>query len=53
MYIEFINEPVETEWIDVDIVSDFKLYNDKKIVAKRYCITVKGITEILKRCLDV
>lgn len=48
-----INMPVETEWTDADIVSDFKLYNDKKIVAKRYCITVKEVTEILKRCPDV
>lgn len=49
----FIDQPVDEKWTEEDIVKDFNSYNDKKIVAKRYCITVKEVTEILRRCSDV
>lgn len=51
--MEFINQPVEEKWTEEDILNDFKLYNDKKIISKRYDITVKEVTEILRRCSDV
>ena len=44
-----MNEPVNANWTNKDIVNDYNQYNDKKIVAKRYCITVKEVTEILKK----
>ncbi len=45
----FMNEPKNIEWNDEDIMKDFRTYNDKKIVAKRYNVTVKEITEIIRR----
>lgn len=44
-----MNEPKNIEWNDEDIMKDFRTYNDKKIVAKRYNVTVKEITEIIRR----
>lgn len=45
----FVNKPVNVNYTDEDIIEDYNKYNDKKIVAKRYCITVKEATEIIKK----
>ena len=45
----FMNEPENIKWNDEDIIKDLGVYNDKTIVAKRYNITVKEITEIIRR----
>lgn len=43
-----MNKPVEHNWTEEDVVSEYKKYNDKKKVAKIYCITTKQVNEILK-----
>lgn len=45
----FINEPVEYNWTENDIIEEFEKYKDKKKVAKIYGVTVRQVTEILKR----
>lgn len=49
---EYMNAPVEYKWTDDDIVMEYNKCQDNKSVAKMYCITVKGVTEILKRSKD-
>ena len=46
----FINLPVDGSWTDDDIYNDYLVYKDKKSVAKRYCISVWEVTEIIKKC---
>ena len=46
----FINLPVDGIWTDDDIYNEYLAYKDKKSVAKRYCITVREVTEIIKKC---
>lgn len=48
----YMNAPVEYNWTDEDIVREYNKCQDKKSVAKIYCITVKEVTEILKRSKD-
>ena len=47
--MEYINKPIEKKWTEKDIIDDFNKYNDKKVIAKRYCIAVKEVTEIIKK----
>lgn len=46
----FINLPVDGTWTDDDIYNDYLAYKNKKSVAKRYCISVREVTEIIKKC---
>lgn len=48
----FMNEPVEYNWTENDVIEEFEKYKDKKMIAKIYDITVKEVTEILKRIKD-
>ena len=45
----YMNEPAIVGWTDNDVREDYNTYNDKKIVAKRYGITVKEVTKIINR----
>ena len=45
----FINLPVDGTWTDDDIYNDYLTYKDKKSVAKRYHISVREVTEIIKK----
>lgn len=47
-----MNRPVAYDWTEEDIIVGYKKYNDKKTVARIYCISVKEVTEILKRSKD-
>ncbi len=49
---QYMNEPVEYNHTDEDIIREYTKYQDKRIVARMYCITVKEVTEILKRKKD-
>ena len=44
----FMNEPEEKEWTAADIVREYEQYQDKKSVAKIFCITVGEVNKILK-----
>lgn len=43
-----MNEPVEYNWIDEDVIAEYKKYHDKKKVAEAFCITTKQLNDILK-----
>lgn len=45
---KYMNKPVEYNWTEEDIISEYKALEDKKKVAKIYCITTKKVNEILK-----
>lgn len=45
----YLNQPIEESWTEEDIWKEFDLYQDKKIVARRYRISVAEINQILKR----
>ncbi|MDY2886450.1 MAG: hypothetical protein SOT84_12505 [Bariatricus sp.] len=45
----YLNQPIEEAWTEEDIRKEFDLYRDKKIVARRYRISVAEINQILKR----
>lgn len=45
---KFMNLPEEKSYIAEDVVADYKVYGDKKSVAKRYNLPVSEITKILK-----
>ena len=45
----FMNLPVEKEFTYEDIVNAYNRSNDKKNVAKRFCISVGEVTKILKK----
>ena len=45
----YMNAPVGYQWTDQDIVNEYHRCQDKKQVAKIYSISVKEVTEILKR----
>ena len=40
---EFINTPEEKAWTDEDIRRDILQYNDRRKVARRYCITTAQV----------
>lgn len=48
----YMNEPVDYSCTDKDIIEEYKKCQDKKKVARIYCITTKEVTEILKRKKD-
>lgn len=50
---KFMNEPVEKVITDEDILNDYRIYNDKRKVARIHGITVKELNEILKRNPEV
>lgn len=45
----YMNPPVDCQWTDRDIINEYQRCQDKKQVAKIYLISVKEVTEILKR----
>ena len=45
---KYMNKPVEYNWTEEDIISEYNALDDKKKVAKTYCITTKKVNEILK-----
>ena len=45
---DFMNEPVEKEWTVADIIKEYEQYQDKKAVAKIFCIAVGEVKKILK-----
>lgn len=45
----YINPPIDYQWTDQDIVNGYRRCQDKKQVAKMYLVSVKEVTEILKR----
>lgn len=45
---KFMNLPEEKGYTIENIVADYKVYGDKKSVAKRYNLPVSEITKILK-----
>ena len=45
----FMNKPVDHNWTVEDIVNEYEKIQDKKKVARIYCITTKEVTEILKQ----
>ena len=40
---KFINTPEEKAWTDEDIRRDILQYNDRRKVARRYCITTAQV----------
>lgn len=46
---EYMNKPVDYNWTDKDIIEEYKKCQDKKKVARIYCISVKEVTEIIRR----
>lgn len=52
MTTNIMNEPILYEQTDADIISDYNKYKDKKKVAAIWEITVKEVTDILKRIKD-
>ena len=49
MMDSFMNAPVEKEFTYKDVVDAYNRSNDKKDVAKRFCISVSEVTKILKK----
>ena len=45
---DFMNEPEEKVWTAADVVREYEQYQDKKAVAKIFCITVGEVNKILK-----
>lgn len=46
---QFMNEPVDWSWTEEDLVTEFEGCQDKRKVAKIFCIPVREVTEILKK----
>ena len=46
---DYMNLPVTYQWTDQDIINEYWRCQDKKQVAKIYLISVKEVSEILKR----
>lgn len=45
---KFMNLPEKKGYTTEDVVADYKVYGDKKSVAKRYDLPVSEVTKILK-----
>ena len=45
--MQYINEPIPYQFTNEDILHDFKIYKNKKKVAKIWGISIKDINEIL------
>lgn len=43
---EFMNKPEEKVWTEENIRRDILLYQDRRIVARRYCITPAEVKKI-------
>ena len=46
---QFMNEPVDWSWTEDDLVTEFEECQDKRKVAKIFCIPVREVTVILKK----
>lgn len=46
---DFMNPPIDYEWTEEDIVTEFKKVKNKKSVSKIYLISVSEVTKILKK----
>ena len=46
---KYMNLPEEKSYTAEDVVADYKVYGDKKSVAKRYNLPVSEITKINRR----
>ena len=44
-----MNKPIEYTWTNEDIIKEYDKWQDKKIISRMYGISVKEVTEILKR----
>lgn len=49
---KYMNKPIDYNWTDGDIVREYNDYKDRKAIAKMYMITVKQVTEILKKSMQ-
>lgn len=49
---KYINEPDESGWTEEDVLREYNMCQDKKKVARIYCISTKDVTRILKRKKD-
>ena len=45
---KYMNLPENKAYTTEDVIADYKVYGDKKSVAKRYDLTVSEVTKILK-----
>lgn len=46
---QFMNEPVDWSWTEEDLATEFEGCQDKRKVAKIFCIPVREVTAILKK----
>ena len=46
---QFMNEPVNWNWTENDLIQEYGKCQDKRKVAKIFCIPVKEVTSILKK----
>ena len=46
---QFMNEPVDWSWTEDDLIAEFEERQDKRKVAKIFCIPVREVTAILKK----
>lgn len=46
---EYMNSPIEREWTDHDVITEYQRYYDKRKVARIYNISVKDLNQILKK----
>lgn len=46
---QFMNEPVDWSWTEDDLIAEFEERQDKRKVAKIFCILVREVTAILKK----
>lgn len=46
---EYMNNPIDNEWNDQDVVSEYQKCQDKRKVSRIFDISVKEINVILKR----
>lgn len=44
----YMNKPVDKSWTNEDVKTDYELYKDIKLVARRYQITVSEVRKIMK-----
>lgn len=50
---EYINYPVEFEWSDQDVITEYRRYHDKRKVARIYNISVKEVNTILRKVGEI
>ena len=49
MIEQFMNEPVDWSWTEDDLLREYEKCQDKRKVAKIFCIPVREVTFILKK----